>query len=75
MCYIRKSYLVHKRSLDVLIDNLLGHVFQTQATLLQMSASKGNSKKLEDSQTEADKVKPAPAATPPASVENIENRK
>lgn len=40
-----------------------------------MSASKGSSKKLEDSQTEADQVKPAPAATPPASVENIENRK
>ncbi|XP_016387821.1 WD repeat and HMG-box DNA-binding protein 1-like [Sinocyclocheilus rhinocerous] len=48
---------------------------KTQATLLQMSASKGNRKKLEDSQTEAEKVKPAPAATPPASVENIENRK
>uniref|UniRef100_A0A671LXF0 WD repeat and HMG-box DNA-binding protein 1 n=1 Tax=Sinocyclocheilus anshuiensis TaxID=1608454 RepID=A0A671LXF0_9TELE len=32
-------------------------------------------KKLEDSQTEAEKVKAAPAATPPASVENIENRK
>ncbi len=56
-------------------DNLQGPVFQTQTTLLQMSASKGSSKKLEDSQTEADKVKPAPAATPPASVENIENRK
>uniref|UniRef100_A0A8C1XPZ9 WD repeat and HMG-box DNA-binding protein 1 n=1 Tax=Cyprinus carpio TaxID=7962 RepID=A0A8C1XPZ9_CYPCA len=40
-----------------------------------MSASKGNSKKLEDSQSEAEKVKPAPAATPPASAENIENRK
>uniref|UniRef100_A0A8C1W5P9 WD repeat and HMG-box DNA-binding protein 1 n=1 Tax=Cyprinus carpio TaxID=7962 RepID=A0A8C1W5P9_CYPCA len=38
-------------------------------------ASKGNSKKLENSQTEAEKVKPAPAATPPASVENVENRK
>uniref|UniRef100_A0A9J7WVS1 WD repeat and HMG-box DNA-binding protein 1 n=1 Tax=Cyprinus carpio carpio TaxID=630221 RepID=A0A9J7WVS1_CYPCA len=48
---------------------------KTQATLLQMSASKGNSKKLEDSQSEAEKVKPAPAATPPASAENIENRK
>ncbi|XP_016125387.1 WD repeat and HMG-box DNA-binding protein 1-like [Sinocyclocheilus grahami] len=48
---------------------------KTQATLLQMSASKGNSKKLVDSQTEAEKVKAAPAATPPASVENIENRK
>uniref|UniRef100_A0A8C1W6T4 WD repeat and HMG-box DNA-binding protein 1 n=1 Tax=Cyprinus carpio TaxID=7962 RepID=A0A8C1W6T4_CYPCA len=48
---------------------------KTQATLLQMSASKGNSKKLENSQTEAEKVKPAPAATPPASVENVENRK
>ncbi|XP_073683158.1 WD repeat and HMG-box DNA-binding protein 1 [Garra rufa] len=48
---------------------------KTQATLLQMSASKGSSKKLEDSQSEAEKVKPAPAATPPASVENIENRK
>uniref|UniRef100_A0A672PAM1 WD repeat and HMG-box DNA-binding protein 1 n=1 Tax=Sinocyclocheilus grahami TaxID=75366 RepID=A0A672PAM1_SINGR len=32
-------------------------------------------KKLVDSQTEAEKVKAAPAATPPASVENIENRK
>uniref|UniRef100_A0A8C2PU19 WD repeat and HMG-box DNA-binding protein 1 n=1 Tax=Cyprinus carpio TaxID=7962 RepID=A0A8C2PU19_CYPCA len=32
-------------------------------------------KKLENSQTEAEKVKPAPAATPPASVENVENRK
>uniref|UniRef100_A0A672Q7Q2 WD repeat and HMG-box DNA-binding protein 1 n=1 Tax=Sinocyclocheilus grahami TaxID=75366 RepID=A0A672Q7Q2_SINGR len=41
----------------------------------KMSASKGNSKKLEDSQSEAEKVKPAPAATPPASAENIENRK
>uniref|UniRef100_A0A673FJS4 WD repeat and HMG-box DNA-binding protein 1 n=1 Tax=Sinocyclocheilus rhinocerous TaxID=307959 RepID=A0A673FJS4_9TELE len=40
-----------------------------------MSASKGNRKKLEDSQSEAEKVKPAPAATPPASAENIENRK
>ncbi|XP_026098358.1 WD repeat and HMG-box DNA-binding protein 1 [Carassius auratus] len=48
---------------------------KTQATLLQMSASKGNSKKLEDSQREAEKVKAAPAATPPASVENVENRK
>ncbi|KAK2878995.1 hypothetical protein Q8A67_019786 [Cirrhinus molitorella] len=48
---------------------------KTQATLLQMSASKGSSKKLEDSQLEAEKVKPAPAATPPASMENIENRK
>uniref|UniRef100_A0A8C1GGW7 WD repeat and HMG-box DNA-binding protein 1 n=1 Tax=Cyprinus carpio TaxID=7962 RepID=A0A8C1GGW7_CYPCA len=44
---------------------------KTQATLLQMSASKGSSKKLENSQTEAEKVKPAPAATPPASVENF----
>uniref|UniRef100_A0A8C0YCM3 WD repeat and HMG-box DNA-binding protein 1 n=1 Tax=Cyprinus carpio carpio TaxID=630221 RepID=A0A8C0YCM3_CYPCA len=48
---------------------------KSKATLLQMSASKGNSKKLEDSQSEAEKVKPAPAATPPASAENIENRK
>ncbi|XP_043118097.1 WD repeat and HMG-box DNA-binding protein 1 isoform X2 [Puntigrus tetrazona] len=48
---------------------------KTQATLLQMSASKGSMKKLEDSQTEVEKVKPPPAATPPASVENIENRK
>uniref|UniRef100_A0A672PHN4 WD repeat and HMG-box DNA-binding protein 1 n=1 Tax=Sinocyclocheilus grahami TaxID=75366 RepID=A0A672PHN4_SINGR len=41
----------------------------------KVHASKGNSKKLVDSQTEAEKVKAAPAATPPASVENIENRK
>ncbi|XP_009291161.1 WD repeat and HMG-box DNA-binding protein 1 isoform X1 [Danio rerio] len=49
---------------------------KTQATLLQMSASKGNSKKLEDSQSEAEKVKPAPvAATPPVLKENTENKK
>ncbi|XP_067223674.1 WD repeat and HMG-box DNA-binding protein 1 [Chanodichthys erythropterus] len=48
---------------------------KTQATLLQMSASKGNSKKQEDCQSGAEKVKLAPAATPPVSAENIENRK
>ncbi|XP_056123194.1 WD repeat and HMG-box DNA-binding protein 1 [Rhinichthys klamathensis goyatoka] len=48
---------------------------KTQATLLQMSASKGNRKKQEDSQSEAEKMKPVPAATPPVSAENIENRK
>lgn len=40
-----------------------------------MSASKGNSKKQEDSQSEAEKMKPGPSATPPVSAENIENRK
>ncbi|TRY65226.1 hypothetical protein DNTS_002934 [Danionella cerebrum] len=45
---------------------------QTQATLMQMSASKGTGKKLDDSQSAAE-IKPAPAT--PASAENIENKK
>ncbi|KAI7804661.1 putative WD repeat and HMG-box DNA-binding protein 1 [Triplophysa rosa] len=47
---------------------------KTQATLLQMSATKVSSKK-QESQSETDTVKRAPAATPPVSAENTENRK
>ncbi|XP_052001840.1 WD repeat and HMG-box DNA-binding protein 1-like [Xyrauchen texanus] len=48
---------------------------KTQATLLQMSTPKRISKKQEESQSAAETIKQTPLATPPASTENIENRK
>ncbi|XP_073725327.1 WD repeat and HMG-box DNA-binding protein 1 [Misgurnus anguillicaudatus] len=47
---------------------------KTQATLLQMTTPKGSSKK-QESQSVTETVKQAPAATPPVSAENTENRK
>ncbi|KAA0710958.1 DNA-binding protein 1 Acidic nucleoplasmic [Triplophysa tibetana] len=47
---------------------------KTQATLLQMSATKVSSKK-QQIQSGTESVKQAPAATPPVSAENTENRK